>query len=273
MTELDFYINCGYCKNQKFTEAKIPHSGARLDVQKIIAELDSLFAREDIAGAQKLLDSSLLEARRVGDKSCELTLQSELMGFHRRTGDRDAALRACDGGIDLVTELRLGATVSGATVLLNAATTLAAIGESERALGLFEQVLRVYSSNLDPEDYRFAGLYNNLGTAYSACRDFDRARGFYLAALELSARAQNHEEAAVTHVNLAELYWDFGREDADEVAGEHVSAALFELECSERRDGYHAFTCRKCAPTLDRLGYFFDARKLNERADRIYEGN
>jgi hypothetical protein len=37
-------------------------------------------------------------------------------------------------------------------------------------------------------------------------------------------------------------------------------------------DGYYAFVCDKCAPTLEYYGYFDDARRIREEAERIYAG-
>ena len=274
MEERDFLENCGYCRYDS-TKNRINFSpkGKSIDIKALILHLDSLFAVEDISGAGALLSDALTEARSLGDKTSELSILSELMGYHRRTGDKDAAISSCRNGITLISELNIGKSISGATVLLNAATTLAAYGEAEEAIPLFSEVLRVYSANLDPHDYRFSGLYNNLGTAYVSAGDFSSALPYYEAALALSERADNKPEIAVTHVNLAELYARRASDDADTDIDRHVLAALSALEAEEKRDGYYAFTCRKCAPTLAALGYFFDAKRLNERADTIYGGN
>lgn len=274
MRERDFLENCGYCKKSKAEKTiAVFGSDGKLDIKDIIKRLDGLFAVEDINGAGELLYLSLANARRLGDKTGELSILSELMGFHRRTADKDAAILACREGIALIRELKIGNSISGATVLLNAATTLAAYGEPDEALEYFNEVLRVYSDNLDPYDYRFAGLYNNIGTAYMSAKNFERALEYYRAALSLVIKTENRPEIAVTHVNIAELYHEWDVPDSDERMDEHVKAAIAELESITERDGYYAFTCRKCAPTLDRLGYFFDAKRLNERADKIYAGN
>ena len=274
MEERNFLENCGYCRyDGQEKRIKFSPSGKSIDVRALILQLDSLFAVEDISGAGKLLDEALSEARALGDKTGELSILSELMGFHRRTGDRETAIRVSREGIALVSELNIEKSVSGATVVLNAATTLAGYGETGEAIPLFLEVSRVYAANLDPEDYRFSGLYNNLGTAYVSAGDFDAALPCYKAALSLSERAGNKPEIAVTHVNMAELYARRGDDGSDADVDRHVSAALSVLEAEEKRDGYYAFTCRKCAPTLAALGYFFDAKKLNERADAIYGGN
>ena len=274
MKERDFLQNCGYCpKKEKNDNINFKPGEKKLDIRAVIAQLDALFAVEDIDGAGNFLNERLLEARKIGDKTGELSILSELMGFHRRTADAEAALRACYEGIDLIAELGIGSSISGATVMLNAATTLAAYGRPSEAIPLFEEVARVYSANLDPSDYRFSGLYNNLGTAHVSAENYEAALPYYEAALALSKKADNKPEIAVTHVNIAELYARQGADGCDDAVDLHVKAALAALEENEVRDGYYAFTCRKCAPTLAALGYFFDAKKLNERADRIYAGN
>ncbi len=274
MKDREFLENCGYCpKRQSEKNIDLEPPAEKIDVKQVIKRLDAFFAVENIEGAGRFLNAALADAKRVGDKAAELSILSELMGFHRRTADKAAAISACNDGIALIAELKIGKSVSGATVLLNAATTLAAYGEASRAIPYFEEVLRVYSLNLDPNDYRFAGLYNNLGTAQVSAGNFDEALKYYRAALVLVKKSGNRMEIAVTNMNLTQLYGEWERDDRDDRVDEHVSAALSELEKAEVRDGYYAFTCRKCAPTLERLGYFFDAKKLNERADKIYAGN
>ncbi len=274
MEERNFLENCGYCRqNAKISTINLPSGGEKLDIKRIIADLDGFFAVEDLMGAEILLNTALEKAVELGDKASQLSILSELMGFHRRTADKEAAIRASEDGIALIFELGIGKSVSGATVLLNAATTLSAYGEAERAIGYFCEVMRVFADNLDPSDYRFAGLYNNMGTAYSNLSEFENALTYYKAALGIMEKTDNRMEVAVTNVNIAELYGNMQTEESCDEIDRYVQAALFELDRASVRDGYYAFTCRKCAPTLDRLGYFRDARILNERADRIYAGN
>ena len=90
---------------------------------KLIAQLDALYnaGREDEAG--EFLQRWRGEAKRLGDWRGELSMLSELMGHTRRSQDRELGLEAVNAGLDIIREHRMGGTVSGATVLLNAATT------------------------------------------------------------------------------------------------------------------------------------------------------
>lgn len=197
---------------------------------------------------------------------------SELLGYHRRDGDRDKAMDAVNGALDLIRIHRMGATVSGATVLLNAATTLKCFGRARESLPIFEHAARVYGDNLDPTDYRFAGLYNNMGLSYEDVEDFLQAERCFRLALRVIAHSRHPEnELAVTCCNLAELY---DRQDPEDPRiGECMEKAWDYLNApSLPRNGYHAFTISKCAPSFDYFGYFLYSKELKERAEQIYAG-
>ena len=49
-----------------------------------------------------------------------------------------------------------------------------------------------------------------------------------------------------------------------------LNAAKQALEEDSVRNGYYAYTCRKCAPSFGYFGYFAYEKELNERADLIY---
>ena len=57
-----------------------------------------------------------------------------------------------------------------------------------RRLPLFEHVLTVYSENLDPNDYRFAGLYNNMALSYEDTGASEKAEAFFGRALDVLER-------------------------------------------------------------------------------------
>lgn len=225
-----------------------------LDIKTIIAGLDKLLYASDLTEAEKYLDRWCSRAAEVGDWRAELTLQSELMGFHRRTNDEKSALAAVNRGLEIIKEHRLGSTVSGATIILNAATTLKAYGMAEQSIPMFVQTCRVYSQTLDPLDYRFGGLYNNMALSYADIGEYDTAEGYYKKALGVIAHCDTPEnELAVTYCNLAELYERMGREADIEKA---LRLAYDNLHSPTLpHDGYYEFTVSKCLPTFERFGY------------------
>ena len=243
-----------------------------IPVPERIARLDALYNAGREAEAGQLLERSRAEARELGDWRGELAMLSELMGHYRRGMEREKGLQAVADGLTLIREHRMGATVSGATVMLNAATTMKCFGRAGDSLPVFRHVARVYADNLAPEDYRFAGLYNNMALSFADVGDFANAERHFRLAMRVIERCPHPEnELAVTLCNLAELYDKQNSEDERvfacmERAWEKLNAPTLP------RDGYHAFTVSKCLPTFDYFGYFLYAQELRERVKSIYEG-
>lgn len=225
-----------------------------LDIKTIIAGLDKLLYASDLTEAEKYLDRWCSRAAEVGDWRAELTLQSELMGFHRRTNDEKSALAAVNRGLEIIKEHRLGSTVSGATIILNAATTLKAYGMADRSIPMFVQACRVYSQKLDPIDYRFGGLFNNMALSYADIGEYDTAEAYFKKALAIIEHCDNPEnELAVTYCNLAELYERMGRNADIEPALDTARRLLSSPTLPH--DGYYDFTVSKCLPTFEHFGY------------------
>ena len=243
-----------------------------LSVPLLIQEVDELCGEGREREARDLLESSLAQVRAHQDWRSELTVLSELLGQYRRTGEADKGLRAVGEALELTRVHHMGRTVSGATVLLNAATTLKAFGHAKESIPIFTHVARVYADNLDPSDYRFAGLYNNMALSYDDVGDTASAERFFKEALRVINKTERPEnDSAVTWCNLAEMY---GRRDLeDERIGDCLEKAW---ECLNapglKHDGYHAFTISKCAPTFDYYGYFLYANELRKRSEEIYAG-
>lgn len=248
-------------------------TGKRVPVPEIIARLDGLYNRGLEHNAREYLDTWRNCAHAMGDWRGELSLVSELIGLHRRTKDKKAASAAIEDGLSIIKEHGMGSTVSGATVMLNAATTMKALGRAEESLPLFSHVCRVYSANLDPADYRFGGLYNNMALSYDDAGDAASAEKYFQLAIAVISKCQHPEnDLAVTYCNMAHMYDRADPEDPRinecmENAWECLNAP------SLPRDGYHAFTVSKCAPSFGYFGFFIYARELEERAKEIYAGN
>jgi len=242
-----------------------------LDVPAIIRGLDALYAQSREAEAQDYLERHLGEARELGDWRAELALTSELLGQYRRSMDEEKGLAAVEKALALIKAHRLGRTVSGATVLLNAATTLCCFGQNAEALPIFRHVSRVYADELDPQDYRFAGLYNNMANAHAALGEPEQAEDMFRRAIRVMETLPDGGcEIAVTLCSLAELY------DAADPEDPRITEALERAwetldDPNLPRGGYYAFMASKCVPVFDRLGFFLYAHDLKERIDKIHE--
>lgn len=241
-----------------------------LDVPTIIRGLDALYAQNRESEAQSYLERWRAEAAEKGDWRAELSMISELLGQYRRSMDAPKGLAAVDAALELIKTHRMGRTVSGATVLLNAATTLGCFGEHEDALPIFRHVSRVYADNLDPGDYRFAGLYNNMAQSHAALGQTEEAEPLFEAAIRILEKLPSGGgEIAVTLCSMAEMY------DRQDVEDARIAPALERAwdaleDPALPRDAYYAFMASKCLPVFDRLGFFLYAHELKERIDNIY---
>lgn len=240
-----------------------------LDVPEIIRGLDQLNNAGRESEAEAYLDQWLEKARLRKDWRAELSVLSELLGQVRRSMKEEKGIRTANEVLALLREHSLGSTVSGATILLNTATTLKCFGRAEESIPIFRHVSRVYADHLDPADYRFAGLYNNMALSLQDVKDYPSAeRHFALALAVLEKCPGTENDRAVTLCNLAECY-DAQNPEDPRIDGcmEQAWACLNAPE--GKQDGYHAFTISKCAPVFDRLGYFLYASELEKRVDRI----
>ena len=243
-----------------------------IDVPGVIRALDALYENGREAEAERFLEQAREQARGLGDWRGELSVTSELLGQYRRSMSEEKGLAAVQQALALIRAHRMGQTVSGATVMLNAATTLKCFGRAEESIPIFTHVARVYADHLDPADYRFAGLYNNMALSYDDAGDLASAERFFKLALRIIEKTeQPGNDSAVTWCNMAEMYARRDPEDPRaDACMEEAWACLSALGLPH--DGYHAFTVSKCAPTFDRFGYFLYAKELRERAEKIYAG-
>lgn len=186
----------------------------KIPVREVISELDRLLDMDLPGEAKKRLEAWQKRARELGDWGGELTVCNELMGLTRSTGDRRAGLAAAERGLFLVSLHGMEETVTAGTTFINAGTTLKAFGKCQEGLPLYEKAERVYRANLRPDDYRFAGLYNNMALALGELGEFQRAKERYQKALETLEELPGAElEISVTLVNLACLYRDWQNEE------------------------------------------------------------
>ena len=244
----------------------------RIPMQEIIEESDRLFNEERSFELGEHLCKWLMEARRIGDREGELSILSELMGHYRMQGDRKRGLQAVRDGFTLLGKLGIAGSVSAGTILLNGATALQAFGEIDESLIYYKEAFRCYGAHLDPNDWRFAGLLNNMAAAYAAKHDVKYAEAYYRKALDVLKACGNLMDAAVTHVNLAQMYAVEDRDDPRIAAELDLAAGCFD-DPAAVHDGYYAHTCRKCASAFGPLGRPEFEDELNRRADEYYAGH
>lgn len=264
---------CALCGGKEFYAPDENAPAGRIPVKRIMAKLDESFNRNDMAEAGRLLEYWQKEAEALGDKLGELSVTDELIGYYRKVGEKEKGLAAVDKSLALLKEVGQENIVPGATIILNAATTLKAFGKAKEAIPLYERAEKVYRENLAEDDPLFAGLYNNKALSLTDLNDFAEAEKLYLTAAEIMAKKDNGKpDAAISYVNLAHCYEKEGRDKKD------ITDALFkayELLNDERneRNGYYAFVLEKCAPSFGHFGYEKIAKEMKKESDEIYARN
>ena len=217
---------------------------AKISVKNFIAELDSYFARENLGGAGQCLLEWRERAVGAGDKSGELTVLNEMIGFYRQTKDEKAGMAAIKDAFLIIDELEIGGEISAATIYLNGATTMKSFGRSADAMEFYERTFEIYRAKMPEKSPLFAGLYNNMALALQDMKDFGRAEEYLRKAIEITEDLKGSElETAVSCVNLAHLLYDKNNED--EEINSLMERALSILE-NPAYSGYdkYAFTCR-----------------------------
>ena len=248
----------------------------RIPIRHVIDRLDRALARGDYAEGMRLIDYWIKEARALGDENGELSIESERMGLSRRVNDREKGLSAVARGLELLDKSGLADTPSGATILINAATTKKHFGDAAGALPLYRRAEEVYLTRLDPGDERLGGLYNNYASALAETGDRATAEEYYLRALSVMRNrgAEGRTGVAVTEVNLADFYAAGNDPDREEKIKKALDAAWAALDAPDTpRDGEYAFVASKCAPAFSYYGWFFAASELEKRMKEIHERN
>lgn len=246
----------------------------RIPVKKIIDELDSLFSKNDMEKAGGLLEKWERISRDIGDVSGEITIQSELVGYYRKTAEKEKALRCVERALSLISLSGQEDTISGATVLLNCATTMKAFNKSEDALPLYQKARSVFEKRLDKKDPLHAGFCNNFALALADLKRYKEAEELYECALEALKGTPKELDCAVTYVNMAHLYEEWQPDGFREKISHAMENALLSLcDTSLERNGYMAFVYSKCAPSFSYFGDEDTAGYLQSISDEIYAKN
>ncbi len=260
---------CSVCGGKEFYYPDENAPIGRIPIARIIERVDACFDRNDLDEAKRLLEYWKGEAEALKDLQGKLSILSELIGLYRKTLEKDRALSCVQEAISLCKSLGNTGEVSGATILLNSATTLKAFGKAKEGMPLYRQAERVYTEKLPKGDSKFGGLYNNMALALVDLGEYDEGIEYYKKAISVMQQVQDGQlEVAITEVNLAHLYYEI---DKRVEAKECIKKAIELLNCDTLdKDGYYAFVCSKCIPSIEGFGFLSEAKILQNRVEEIY---
>ena len=236
-----------------------------MDVRRVISGLDALNSAGKENEGEAYLERWYEDARAEGDYKSELSILSEMLGQYRKCGSAGKGLDACEKAIAMVEKLGIGQSATGATILINAATTMKAFGKAKESIPIFLSCEETYQKTLEKGDYRMAPLYNNMALSYQDISEYEKAEEYFFKAIDALGGIENCEnDKAASYCNLAELYYAQGK---DESSVNQMLENAYVLLCTPtlRRDSYHSFTLSKCIPSFDYFGMFLYSKELKER--------
>ena len=211
-----------------------------MDIQKVLAEYDSMFGKYTLKEIEGFLLKHLSEARFKSEHEELVTLLNEAIGFYRDTTQKEKALKNCGALMEHLVEMKLEGTIPYATSLLNIANAFRAFDLHKEAVRLFEKVEEIYGNHISKEDFMYASLYNNWALAYQESGEYDKAAEMLRKALKI---VDLYKEAiipqATTRTNLASSLLAIGTESAYQEAVEHLSNALAIFEKDDGKDFHY----------------------------------
>ena len=260
---------CVLCGKPGKTEPVQP-----VPIGRIMDRLREYEDRSDWPAAERHLKYWLAEAEAANDGRGQLTLNNELMGFYRKQGKKEEAVRHAEKACELVEKLDMADTTVAGTTWVNSGTVMEAFKDPVGGLVYFEKAQENYEKNLPANDARLGGLYNNMALALTSCGRYRECREMFRKALDVMEKQPGGElEQAITWLNMADaLEAELGPEGAAEYTDGYLDRAAELLDTENvPRDGYYAFVCEKCAPVFGHYGYFALEAELNRRAAEIHE--
>lgn len=243
----------------------------QIDIQEFIAQLDACFNRNDMRGARECIERWEQEARAISDRRGLLTVLNEAVGFYRRSKKKGKATAAMEESLALVEELDIQETRSGATILINSATTQAFFGKQEEGLSLYKKAASYYEGSGQTESYEYATLLNNSAGILYELHRYEEAEENWRKAIGVLEQLGHHDgDIAVSLVMLAHLI--NGRKDnAQEKIEQLLDEAWGHINSYDQpRDGNYAYVLRKCAPSFEYFERPVEAQALRDVANEIY---
>lgn len=279
-----------------------------MNIDAFFEELDSYFEKNQVEKIDGFLTVSLEQAKEEEDYAAYISICNEMIGFYRSVSAFQKAYVAAEDVLLLMEELKLEDTEHFATTLLNTATAYSAAGDYAQALRLYRQAMQIYERLLSAEDYRWAGLYNNMSIMLEKAGENREAVDCAKKALAIIEKQEGNEaQTATTLTNLALVYFKLSEneeaksclsraitlfEQGEGAPNEHYSGALAGMGEAYFRDGEYeksldiyeraledvkqhygenmsyGILCENCAAVCRAMG---DEKKQKEYADKARE--
>ena len=237
-----------------------------MNVQQILEGLEALFAKQDIQAVEPYLTKQLEQAYSEPDYGACITIMNEMIGFFRDTSQYQKSLDYSEQVLMLMQQMGYEGTLPYATTSLNVANALRAAGLHKDSLAFYESIFPIYQENLDPNDERFASLYNNLSLLYQEMGDFESAAVCLRQALSIVSTGEDIIKVAITHSNLGATLLQLGK---TEQAISHLEQSLAIFNRFEEKDFHYNAAVAAMGQAYVSLGQLEEARECYLEA--LYE--
>lgn len=182
-----------------------------MTTNEFIQELDGLFAAQEYAKVEPFMLSVLEEAKEKEDYGLYLSVGNEMIGYYRSISQFQKAYQISEDMLLLMEELQMDQSAEFATVLLNTATAYSFDENFEMALQFYRRAEQIYHLLVNPNDYLFAGLYNNMSSLMEKMDRNEEALELLMKALGILQNYPDRQmEAATNFTNLGLLYLKTG---------------------------------------------------------------
>ena len=163
--------------------------------------------------------TSAANAANAETNPLQLSILNELMGFYRSRGEHAKNQPIINRALNLADSMHLAGTEAGTTTLINAATSLRAADDYNRAEKIYTQALNESAATLGTKNRKLAALHNNLSMLYSETGRTSEAIEELNQALEILQNTSTDPDCdidiAATHTNLAlAMLQDFSQNSA-----------------------------------------------------------
>ncbi len=235
-----------------------------MNIEKLLQELDELFALCQMDKVEGFLESKIEEALEKDYNECAISLMNEMIGFCRDTGKFEKGYFYCREVLHYMKEFEIEGRIPYATTLLNIANFYRAAGNLDESKELYDKVFVLYENNISENDMRYASLYNNMSLLFQELDDYEGACNSLEKALTIVKKYPiNRIEIAVTYTNLANTKMKLGR---TKEAVEDLKIAFEIFDRDDEKDFHYSGAASAMAQAQYELGNLEEAARYYELA-------
>lgn len=236
-----------------------------MNIKEILDKLDTIHYTE----TEAFLTDMIKQAKEEKDSNTELSLLNEMIGFCRDSCQFDKTKKYAQEILQFLNRENLNGTEAYATSLLNIANAERASGDLQDSLSHYKEVYELYRKIIEPGNFLFASLNNNMSLLYQEMGDFESSCKCLEKALAIAENTPDSEiETAITHTNLAQSLL---RLNKPKEALEHVNIAFGIFAKDGNRDYHYSGALSVYAEAQFMLGAYNIASMYYEKAMNEFE--